>query len=77
MSIKILTIPEAEQYKKIAEKYGEAFEWEIGLAKQDYYCDNSGVEIPKGTRCAAVMVLPDDKHPNYDHQKNMLRNYLQ
>lgn len=76
MGIRIVIPEEAEKMRKVAEQYGEAFEQEIGKAKQDYWCDNSGVLIPQGTECAAIMVLPDDSHPNYEHQKNMLRSYL-
>lgn len=76
MSIKILTLKEAEETKKACEKYGEVFESVVGKASQDYICDNSGVSIPKGSECVVVMVLPSKKHFNYEHQKQMLSDYI-
>lgn len=76
MSIKILTIKEAKETELVAKQYNEHFEAVIGKAKQDYICDNSGEEIPEGEYCAAVLILPTKKHPNYEHQKNMLGDFL-
>lgn len=76
MSIKITTLTEAEHTKNICQKYGEVCEILIGKAKQDYLCDNSGDEIPQGTECAVVMTLPYKEHPNYAHQKAMMKDYI-
>lgn len=72
MSVKILTLIELESTKKRAEEYGEVCEYLIGEATQDYFCDNSDEYLPKGSECAAVMVLTHKGHPNYEHQKSML-----
>jgi len=76
MAIKILTLKEADITKARCENYGEVFEVLVGKALKDYYCDNSGEFIPTGAECAAVMVLTHKGHPNYKHQKNMLKDYL-
>lgn len=77
MSIKILTLEEALETRKLCEKYGEVFEQIEGKAKQDYICDNSGASIPKGSPCAAVLVLPSRSHFNFEHQKAMLVDYVE
>lgn len=77
MSIKILTTEEAKETEKICQKYGEVFESVSGKAKEDYFCDNTGVEIPKGSICVAVLVLPSKDHFNYQHQKNLLSTYVE
>lgn len=76
MSIKILTLKEAAKTQAVAKQYGECFEQVIGTAVADYICDNSNDQIPKGTQCAAVMILPFRNHPNYEHQKAMLHEYV-
>lgn len=76
MSIKILTLAEAERTKALCQKYGEVCEVLEGIAPQDYICDNSGKEIHAGDDCAAVLVLPDVKHHNYQHQLSILGNYV-
>lgn len=77
MSIKILTIKEAEETKKRATKYGELCEMVIGKAKENYFCDNSGEKIDKGSECAVVLVLPNKNYFNYEHQKSMLNEYIE
>lgn len=77
MSIKILTIKEAEETKKRAMQYGEVCEMITGKAKSSYFCDNSGEKIDQGSECAVVLVLPSRDHFNYDHQKAMLQEYVQ
>ena len=77
MSIKILTLKEAEETEKLCLKYGECFEVVFGKAKKDYICDNSGKSIPKGTECASCLILPTNKHFNYQHQKQMLGDYVE
>jgi len=76
MSIKIVTVEEAEKSKKTAEKYGECFEEVRGKANQDYMCDNSDKAIPKDSECSVIMILPSKKHFNYKHQKAMLTDYV-
>lgn len=76
MSIKILTLKEAEITQDRCRIYGEVCEMLVGKAKADYFCDNSGDFIPRGEECAAVMVLTSTNHPNYEHQKNMLKEYI-
>lgn len=76
MSIKILTLDEAHHTERLAAKYNEACFVQTGLALADYYCDNSGKQIPIGSVCAAVVLLPSESHPNYQHQVNMLGEYI-
>lgn len=76
MAIKILTLKEVEITIDRCRKYGEVYEYIKGKAVSDYYCDNSGDFIPEGTECAAIMVLTHKGHPNYEHQKNMLKDYV-
>jgi len=76
MAIKIVTVEEASKVEDLCKKYNEAFEKVIGKAKKDYYCDHTGVEIPAMTKCAVIMVLPSKNHPNYEHQKQMLNDYV-
>ena len=76
MAIKILTLKEAEITKARCEKYGEVYEALIGKAVNNYHCDNSDDFIPKGEECVAVMVLTSKDHPNYKHQRNMLKDYV-
>lgn len=76
MSIKIVTLEEADHTEKLCNKYGEFFHKKVGKANQDYVCDNSGVPIPKGTECAAIIVLPDASHPNCQWQINLLGDYV-
>lgn len=77
MSIKVLTVEEAKQTEARARAYGEVCEVLVGKAKDNYFCDNSSEPIPKGSQCAAVMVLPYKEHPNYQHQLNMLAEYVE
>lgn len=76
MSIKIVTVEKAKEIKKLCEKYDEHFEEVIGKAKRDYICDSSGVAIPKDTECSAILVLTTKHHPNYQHQKEMLKEFI-
>ena len=76
MGIKILTIKEAKETKKICKQYNECFEMVTGKAKENYRCDNSNEVIPQGEVCAVVLVLPNKNHPNYEHQKSMLKDYI-
>lgn len=76
MSIKILTLEEAEETKKACERYGEAYEEKVGRAPCKYICDNSGAPIEKGDMCAAVLILPNRNHHNYEHQLQMLGQYV-
>ena len=76
MSIKILTLAEAEHTRIACESYGEAFEMVQGIAPQDYLCDHTGQVIHAGDECAVVLVLPSRKHHNYEHQLAMLSNYI-
>lgn len=76
MSIKILTLAEAERTKALCHRYGEVCEVLEGTAPQDYICDNSGKAIAAGEDCAAVLVLPNVKHHNYQHQLSILSDYL-
>lgn len=76
MAVKILTIEEAEELHKRAAKYNESAVSLYGTAKQDYICDNSGVEIPKGTLCAAVAIHPSPKHHNYQSDVDRLGEYV-
>lgn len=76
MSVKILTIEEAEKTKKLCEQYGEVCEIVTGKAKLEYMCDNSGEQIPKGTECAVVLVLPSRNHHNYEAQLASLGDYV-
>jgi hypothetical protein len=76
MAIKILTIEEAKETKELAEKYGEVCEVVEGVAPINYVCDNTGVEIKRGERCASVLLLPNKEHHNYEHQLALLRHYI-
>lgn len=76
MAIRIVTVSEGKELKKLCEKHDELFEMEIGKANQDYICDNTGKEIPEDTECAVVLLLPNRNHENYQYQKSMLRNYI-
>lgn len=76
MSIKILTLEEAEKTILSCAKYNECCEVVRGIAPCLYYCDNSGVEINIGDECAAVLILPSKKHHNYEHQLNLLPTYV-
>lgn len=76
MAIKILTLKELQVTIGRCMKYGEVYEYITGKAVTDYHCDNSDEFIAKGTECAAIMVLTHKDHPNYEHQKNMLKNYV-
>lgn len=76
MSIKIVTVEKAKEIKKLCEKYGEHFQEIIGKAKQDYICDSSNVAIPKDTKCSVILVLTTKHHTNYQHQKEMLKDFI-
>lgn len=76
MAIKIVTADEAKRMMELCGRYHEAYAEVAGLANEDYICDNSGVAIPKDTHCVAILVLPTVKHYNYQHQLNMLGNYV-
>jgi hypothetical protein len=76
MSIKILKIEEAKEVEKLCKKYGEVCEVLYGKAKVEYFCDNTGVTIEKGSECAVVLVLPSKSHHNYQHQKDIMKDYI-
>lgn len=76
MSIKILEIDEAKEVQKLCQKYGEVCEVLFGKAKVEYFDDNTGKLIPKGSDCAVVMVLPSVHHHNYEHQKSIMKDYI-
>lgn len=76
MSLRIVTTDEAKIMQEVAKKHGELCDVRIGPALRDYICDNSGEVIPAGTMCAAVILLPDDSHPNYEHQRRMMADFV-
>lgn len=76
MSLKITTVAESERVKHLCEQYGEVCEVLIGEAPHDYLCDNTDALIPEGSECAVVLVLPDRKHHNYEHQLSIMSNYV-
>lgn len=76
MSIKILKVEEAREVEKLCKKYGEVCEILIGKAKVEYVDDNSGLVIEKGSECAVVLVLPSKFHHNYEHQKSIMKDYI-
>jgi len=76
MAIKILTLDEARHTERLAAKYNESCFVKTGLAMDDFFCDNSGKRIPIASACAAVVLLPSENHPNYQHQVNMLEKYV-
>lgn len=76
MSIVIVTVEQSKILAERAKRYGEVAEALIGKARQDYVCDHTNEDIPAGTECAAVVLLPDNKHPNYQHQIEMRKEYI-
>ena len=76
MAIRIVTIQEADAMEKLVGKYNELFERVDGTAPVPYVCDNTGVTIPKGSKCSAVLLLPNKNHHNYEHQHSILRDYV-
>ena len=76
MAIRIVTLAEADRTVERCAHFREACEVLRGLAKRDYLCDNTNAEIPEGTMCAAVVVLPSTSHHNWEHQVSMLPRYV-
>lgn len=77
MSLKILTVQEAEKTQKVADRFGEFCVYKVGKAKQQFFCDHTGANIPAGTECAAVVILPSKNHPNAQHQCDMMGEYIE
>lgn len=76
MALKIVTIKEAQESKRLADKYGEFCFVQEGIAKRDYMCDNTGENIPKGGACACIVILRTADHPNKDGQIAMIGEYI-
>lgn len=52
-------------HKKLAEMTGDSVRYVVGLSKQNYRCENCGLEIGAGTTCAALSVWRRCETPEY------------
>jgi len=66
MTRKILCSKCEEEIRKIVAKFpDEKLVDFVGLALEDFICDDCGVEIPKGTMCYAISILSNGMRQPY------------
>lgn len=79
MSRKILCEKDHIQMRALARKYDEHYLVIKGTAKGNFICDSCGISLKQGSLVFAIMLLPNERHPNAKSQdpRNWAHDYLE